>query len=110
MSKLTNRGKTKALLRALGCFTFANTALIAAADVMDGSAVTSPLPSSLLEDIIDNCYNNFARQTATASGIPGISDGSVEFTLELAEPSTFATIFLNNACRDDNIRNSFGEG
>ena len=43
MSKLTNRGKTKALLKALGCFSFISTALTSAADVMDGSVVSSPL-------------------------------------------------------------------
>ena len=108
-SKLTNRGKTKALLRALGCFSFISTALTAAADVMDGSSVSSPLSSSDA-GLIDNGYNNYARITTTASGIAGILDGSVELTLILAEPSTFATIFLNNSCMDDNVLKAFGEG
>ena len=111
MSKFTNKGKTKALLRsALACFSFIGTFLTAAADVMDGHAVTSPLLSEVAYGLTDNGYNNYARQLATASGVPSILDGSTEFKLTLAEPSTFATIFINNSCLDDAIRKAFGEG
>ena len=80
MSKLTNRRKTKALLRrALYCFSFIRTILTVAADVMDGHSVSSPLTLAMASGLSDNGYNNYARQHGTASGVTGILDGSTEF-------------------------------
>ena len=109
MSKYKTKGKTKALFKT-AAFACMSTALAAAADVMDGAAVSSPLTEDFRNCLVDNGYNNYTRQTTTASGVPGIEDGSTEFTIILAEPSTFATIFLNNSCLGDDMLKAFGEG
>ena len=98
MSKSITDRKTNALFKT-AVFTCMSTALAAAADVMYGATASSPLPSDKIEGLIDEGYNNYARQSTAASGIPGVTDGSAEFTVTLAEPSTFATIFINNSCR-----------
>ena len=100
--------KTKALLKT-AVFTCMSTALVATADIMEGAVPYSPLWALDINGLVDNGYNNYARQMITSSSIPGIPDGSTEFTLILAEPSTFATIFLNNGCRGDPIWRAFGE-
>ena len=112
MSKATTKAKIKAFFKT-AFFTYTSTSIAVATDVMDGAAVAASTPLNSLYDqcLIDNGYNNFARikESPTASGIPGIQNGSTEYTLTLAEPSTFATIFVNNNCKSNDQHRAFGE-
>ena len=58
--------------------------LVAAADIMDGAVVTSALSSNNNKNLSDNGYYNYIYALEEASGLPGVEDGSVEFTLSLA--------------------------
>ena len=83
--------------------------LASASNVMEGAIVSTATVSTYSNSLIDTGFNNLNSFYGGTSGVPGLPDGTAEFTVILAEPIQNATIFINNSCFYENTSKKFGE-